>query len=64
MTSLPWNLNPVDDGSRVLKSDATTPIYIYRWLNGPAFVLLSEDQWLEGIPKSKFAPDATFKITS
>ena len=53
----PGKNNPADDGCRGLKADAITPNC--RWLNGPAFPLLSEDQWPEDIPKSKFAPDVT-----
>ena len=53
----PGKLNPADDGSRGLKADAITPNC--RWLNGLAFLLLSEDQWPEDILKSKFAPDVT-----
>lgn len=50
-------LSPADDGSRGLKADAITANC--RWLNGPAFLLPSEDQWPEDIPKSKFASDVT-----
>ena len=53
----PGKLYPADDGSRGLKADAITPNC--RWLNGPAFLLLSEDQWPEDIPKSKFTTDMT-----
>ena len=53
----PGKLNPADDGSRGLKADAINPNC--RWLNGPAFLLLSEDQWAEDISKSKFAPCET-----
>ena len=38
----PGKLNPADDGSRGLRADAITSNC--RWLNGPAFLLLSEDQ--------------------
>ena len=57
MASPYGKLNPADDGSRGLKADAITPNCC--WLNGPAFLVLSEDQWPEDIPKSKFAPDVT-----
>ena len=53
----PGKLNPADDGSHGLKAGAITQNCC--WLNGPAFLLLSEDQWSEDIPKSKFAPDVT-----
>ena len=53
----PGKLNSADDGSRGLKADAITPNC--RWLNGPAFLLKSEDQWPEDIPKSKFTTDMT-----
>ena len=53
----PGKLNPADDGSRGLKADAITPNC--RWLNGPAFLLPSEDQWPDDIPKSKFTTDMT-----
>ena len=49
----PGKLNPADDGSRDLKGDAIIPDC--RWLNGPAFLLLSEDQCPEDVPKSKFS---------
>ena len=38
----PGKLNPADDGSRGLKADTITSSC--RWLNGPSFLLLSEDQ--------------------
>ena len=41
----PGKRNPTGDGSRGLKADAITPSC--PWLNGPAFLLLSEDQWPE-----------------
>ena len=47
----------MDDGSRGFKADAITPNC--RWLNGPAFLVLSEDQWPEDISKSKFTTDMT-----
>ena len=53
----PGKLNPADDGSRGLKADAINPNC--RWLNGPAFLLLSEDQWPENISKSNFVPCET-----
>ena len=56
----PGKLNPADDGSRGLKADSITPNC--RWLNGPSFLLLSEDQWPEDIPKSMFAPDVTCEV--
>lgn len=48
------------DGSRGLKEDAITPNC--RWLNAPASLLLSEDQWPEDISKSKSAPDVTCEV--
>ena len=39
---IPGKLNPADDASRRLKADEITPDS--RWLNGPAFISLSEDQ--------------------
>ena len=56
----PGKLNPADDGSRGLRADAITSNC--RWLNGPAFLLLSEDQWPEDISKSKFAPDVIYEV--
>ena len=56
----PGKLNPADDGSRGLRADAITSNR--RWLNGPAFLLLSEDQWPEHISKSKFAHDVTCEV--
>ena len=56
----PGKLNPADDGSLGLRADAITSNC--RWLNGPAFLLLSEDQWPEDISKSKFAPDVTCEV--
>lgn len=53
----PGKLNHADDGSRGLKADAINPNC--RWLNGPAFLLLSEDQWPEHISKSNFVPCET-----
>ncbi len=53
----PGERNPADDGSRGLKADAIAPSC--RWLNGPAFRLLSEDQLPEDILNSKFATDVT-----
>lgn len=44
----PGKLNPADDGSRGLEASAITSNC--RWLNGPAFLLLSEHQWPEDIP--------------
>ena len=35
-----------------------------RSLKGPAFLLLSEDQWPEDIPKSKFPPDVTCETST
>ena len=37
-------------GSGAITSDS-------RWLNGRPFLLLSEDQWPEDIPKTKLSPD-------
>lgn len=45
---------------RGLRADAITPNC--RWSNGPAFLLLSEDQWSEDIPKSKLSPDVTCEV--
>ena len=47
----PGKLNPADDGSRGLKADAITPNC--HWLNGPAFLLLSENLWPEDIQNVK-----------
>ena len=47
----PGKLNPADDGSRGLRADAITSDS--RWLNGPAFLLLPENQW----PKTNPTPD-------
>ena len=44
----PGKLKPADDGSHGLKADAISPNCC--WLNGPAFLLLSEDKWPEDIP--------------
>ncbi|XP_074621676.1 uncharacterized protein LOC141880115 [Acropora palmata] len=56
----PGKLNPADDGSRGLRADMITSNC--RWLNGPAFLLLSEDEWPEDISKSKFAPDVIYEV--
>ena len=53
----PGKRNPADDGSRGLKADAINPNC--PWLNGPAFHLLSEDQWPEDISKSNIVPCET-----
>ena len=42
----PGRLNPADDGSRGLPVTSITSES--RWLNGPAFLLLSEDKWPKG----------------
>ena len=56
----PGKLNPADDGSCGLRADAITSNC--RWLNGPAFLLLSEDQWPEDMAKSKFTPDVIYEV--
>ena len=51
----PGKLYPTDDDSRGLRADAV--MYDSRWLNGPAFLLLQEDQRAEDIPKTNPTPD-------
>jgi hypothetical protein len=51
----PGKLNSADDGSRGRSSKALTPEC--RWLNGPAFLLLPEEQWPEDIPRIQLVPD-------
>ena len=43
----PGKLNPADEGTRGMGAGAITSDS--RWLNGPPFLLLSEDQWPEDI---------------
>ena len=53
----PGKLNPANDGSHSLEADTITPNCC--WFKGTAYLLLSEDQEPEDIPRSKFAPGLT-----